>query len=196
MSFELFLVPCRNTITNTESRSDHAESWGYKSIPSVQFSDCGSFCFLAYQTEVLVLKSSLLEEKAAKTLTPAVWGYETSYNRRAYLLNWRWESTMVRLYQAVDYVDIIGPGGSRTYQISLSITVVPAHLASGTFYLLVGKSGDDLTRVLFLPEKGSPEIKYLSVTLNQILDELATKSAKANESFIEEDASDIKSEEA
>ena len=138
--------------------------------------------------------------------TPAVWGNDTlwkndtSYNHRFFRVDW---STMVKLYQAPDQVD--STGFRRSAQryvtpkqtVSVAITALPAYLAHAkAVYLLAGKSGDDLTRLLVLPRGGSPEVKYLRVTLNQILDELATRSAKANESLIEEDASDIESEEA
>ena len=178
--------------TNTRPRPEELY-WYYLLATIVRFSTYGSFYFLAHLDEFLVLKSSLLEEKATKTQTPAVWGYHTSYNQRAYGLEWRRNSTMVRLYQALDYVDRIGLRGSMEYPISVAITALPAYLASGEFYLLVGKSGDDLTRMLVLPRKGRPEIKNLRVTLNQILDELARRPLPA---ITEKDASDTGSAEA
>ena len=82
--------------------------------------------------------------------------------------------------------------------IEVLIMVIPAYLTSRAFYLLVSKSGDDLTYMLFLPKKGPPEIKYLRVTLNQILDELARRSIEPLQAYLEgerditgEDTSDI-----
>lgn len=152
------------------------------------------------------MESNFLKENAVKMQTPAVWGNntlwrnDTAYNHRFFRVGW---STMVRLYQAPDQVDSTGfRRSAQEYlapkqMVSVTITALPAYLARAkAVYLLAGKSGDDLTRLLVLPRGGSPEVKYLRVTLNQILDELATRSAKANESLIEEDASDIESEEA
>lgn len=90
---------------------------------------------------------------------------------------------MVYMLQAYDYIDASGFRDSAMYydrsgMISVTITAVPVHLAFAAVYLLVGKNGDDPTRMLFLPQKGPPEIKYLRVTLNQILNMLATRSAK------------------
>ena len=115
----------------------------------------------------------------------------------------------MKIYQALNHVDSSGLRDSAIiirppeFTVSVAITSIPAHLTSGAFYLLVGKSGDDLTRMLFLPKRGPPEIKYLRVTLNQILDELAIRSAKALQAYLErveyrteEDGSDTGSEEA
>lgn len=102
---------------------------------------------------------------------------------------------MVNLYQGRSRY-----GNRMEFMSFVAITAIPAHLASGSFFLLVGKSGDDLTRMLFLPKKGPPEIKDLRVTLNQILDELAIRSAELEIKLAlkgyptEEDASDISSE--
>ena len=189
------------------ARIDIAD-WDHLSAAKVQFSDCGSFCFLTdFYGRIVTLKSNLLKENAAKLQIPALWGDETSYNRSFFHVDWREESTTVKLYQALDQGDSTRfPRSAQRrprleHTISVAITAIPAHLASGAVYLLVGKSADDLTRMLFLPEKGSPEIKYLRVTLNQILDELATRSAELQASLepsgytTEEDASDIGSEE-
>ena len=117
---------------------------------------------------------------------PAVWGDNISYNQRFFHVGSLGISTGVKLYQARDLVDTDTGFRDSFYNfyhlrqtIRVTITVIPAHLICGAVYLLVGKSGDDLTRVLFLPEKGPPEIKYLRVTLNQILAELATRPLPA-----------------
>ncbi|KAK0506980.1 hypothetical protein JMJ35_010680 [Cladonia borealis] len=182
----------------TLHRIEDTMYWEYLSAAEVQFSDCGSFCFLTYEPgRILILKSNALKENAAKMQTPAVWGGSTSYNQGFFRVDWREESTMVILYQALDQVDRFGfrhsankfhPSGNT---IEVAITAIPAHLAPGVVYLLVGKSGDDLTRMLLLPKKGPPEIKDLRVTLNQILDELATRPLPAT---TEEYASDTGSE--
>lgn len=179
--------------TNTRPRTEELY-WRYLLVTIVRFSTCGSFCFLNHiNHEFLVLKSNFLEEKTAKTQTPAVWGYHTSYNQRVYQVHWRGDSTMVRLYQGLDHVNRSGLRESilmeypPAFSLSVAITALPAYLASGEFYLLVGKSGDDLTRMLALPRKGRPEIKNLRVTLNQILDELARRLLLA---ITEKDASD------
>ena len=180
--------------TNTRPRTEELY-WWYLLVTIVRFSTCGSFCFLAHLDEFLVLKSNFLEEKTAKTQTPAVWGYHTSYNQRVYQVHWRGDSTMVRLYQGLDHVNRSGLRESilPAFKLSVAITALPAYLASGEFYLLVDKSGDDLTRMLVLPRKGRPEIKNLRVTLNQILDELARRPLPA---ITEKDASDRGSAEA
>ena len=131
---------------------------------------------------ILDLKGKLLKENVANMQVPAVWGNNTSYNNRFFQVGWREESTMVKLYQALDQENEPGIRDSADVHrssertISVTITAIPAHLASGAVHLLVGKSGDDLTRILFLPRTRPPEIKYLRVTLNHMLDELATRS--------------------
>ena len=184
--------------------------WETLSAAQVEFSDCGSFCFLTIPYDgILILKSNLLKESVAKVQTPAVWGNNTSYNQRFFGVGWNEKLTMVTLYQAHDAVGRYGLRDTANefypsdYSISVAITAIPAHLASGRIYLLAGKSGDDLARMLFLPKKGPPEIKDLRVTLNQILDELATRSAERQSAYsksigstTEEDTSDIGSEEA
>ena len=169
MSSQLFLVPCRNTITNIESSFDDTESWRYTSTPSVRFSDCGSFCSLTFNNmHYMVLESNLLEGNPAKMQIPAVWGNNISYDQRSFQVRWCEQSRMVKLYEHYRKPTLPRDPG-------VAITAVPAHLASGAVYLLAGRSGDDLTRMLFLPKKGPPEIKNLRVTLNQILDELAAE---------------------
>ena len=212
MSSQPFLVLHLTRLTNTKS-SDDTRSWEYLSTSSVQFSDCGSFCFLAVPNwNTLILKSKLLEENAAKMQSPAVWGDNTSYNQLFFKVGWHEESTMVKLYQAHDQVESIGFRDffGRYYatevMVEVAITAIPAHLASGQVYLLVGKGGDDLTRMLFLPQKGPPEIKYLRVTLNQILAELATRSEESDDTMTayddtigvsdSEESSDTRSQEA
>ena len=162
------------------ARNDYAECL---STATVQFSGCGSFCFLNYlYGGVLILKSNLLKESVAKMQIPAIWGKDTTYNQRFFEVGCREDLTMVKLYQALDHVrrsglrDSARRGYLLEYRISVTITAIPAHLASGAVYLLVGKTGDDLTRMLFLPENGPPEIKDLRVTLNQMLNELAKRS--------------------
>ena len=192
MSSQLFSILYRNTTSNTKARDD-AEYWYYLSDAKVQFPECGSFCFLIYCIgPILILKSNLLKENAVKKQTPAVWGNDTlwlddtSYNHRFFQVGWRDESAMVKLYQTPDRVQSIGFCRSahkylpskRTVLVT-TISTLPAHLAHAReVYLLAGKSGNDLTRLLILPREGPPEVKYLRVTLNQILDELA-KSPRA-----------------
>lgn len=155
----------------------------------------------------MILKSNLLKENAAKMQAPTVWRGMISYNQRFFQVDVPGDSTMVNIYQALYDIDRSGLRDLARIDFwgtsSVIITPIPAHLASGAVCLLVGKSGDDLTRMLFLPIKGPPEIKDLRVTLNQILDELAIRSAKRRRACLElkgyptaEDASDIVSEEA
>ncbi len=155
------------------------------------YSDCGSFCFLSFSySTVAMLSSVLLEKRQAKMQMPVVWDRETSYNGRLYEFDWRDEPTKVRLYQAIDRPHRNGLRDSLKIQrppqqtIAVSITTFPSHLASARYFLLAGKSGDDLVRILFLPDKGPPELKYLHVTLNQILAELE-EVAKAVEPNVE-----------
>ena len=125
-----------------------------------------------------MLESNFMKEKAAKMQIPAVWGIDTSYSQNFFQVGWRKGSTMVKLYQAHHKAGKYGfRYAFRRYysmadSIELAVTAIPAHLASGMIYLLVGRSGDDLMRMLLLPKKGPPEIKELRVTLNQTLDEL------------------------
>lgn len=184
--------------------------WTTISITRAQYSDCGSFCFLKYPGgRVSFLNSTFLEEKQAKKQTPAVWGGETSYNGRFYGVGWRDEPTMVNLYQAIDRPSRDGLRDSciclpAESTISVGITALPTHLASGKVCLLAGNNRDDLVRILFLPTKGPLEVKDLRVTLNQILDKLeeAAKSVVLWEWHIradtrlEEESSDMESEEA
>ena len=128
-----------------------------------------------------MLNSNFLKEKATKMRTPAVWGEEISYNGRFFIVGWCGEPTVVNMYQV-----FVCPGrngfwqsiGSAEVTISVAITAIPTHLATATNYLLPGETGDDLARILFLPAKGPPEIKYLRVTLNQLLEKLAARSAE------------------
>ena len=158
-------------MTNTEPRGDDTDCWRYVSTISVRFSDCGSFCSLTLNdVNKIVLESNLLKGNPAKMQTPAVWGENTSYDQRFFQVRWCEQSRMVKLYQARDDFAMLPLFGS-----GVAITAVPAHFASGAVYLLAGRSGDDLTRMLFLPKKGPPEIKNLRVTLNRILDESAAE---------------------
>ena len=144
-----------------------------------QFADCGSFCFLKVgYNGVAVLSSVLLEKRQAKIKIPAVWGLETSYNGRFYLVGSRHGSTMLQLYQAIDRPhknglrDHLGIWRKPEQTIAVNVTAFPCHIASAEIVLLTGEKGDDPVRILFLPRKGPPEIKYLRVTLNQILAKL------------------------
>ena len=84
----------------------------------------------------------------------------------------------MNLYQANELPDVNGLRDAIDVQwsaettVSIAITIIPAHLVSAEVYLLVGISGDEPVRVLFLPESGPPEVKHLRVTLNQILHRL------------------------
>ena len=156
------------------------------------FSNCGSFCILRCDSSgVEYLNSVFLEKRQAKTQMPAVWDEDTSYNRRLHLVGNYNEPTMIQLYQAVDRPHRNGLYESFNihrgpeHRIRVNITVIPAHLVKAEIYLLVGKSGDDLLRILFLPSKGPPEIKHLRVTMNQILAKL-DETARAVEPNIEE----------
>ena len=156
--------------------NDRRECWETTRFAKAHFSDCGSFCFLRYNcADVLILTSVLLGKQGAKMRTPAVWGRGTSYNGRFYDVGWRHEPTMVNLYQAIDRPRRSGFRDSSNLwllpreTIGVAITAFPTHLASATVHLLAGTNADDLVRVLFLPYEGPPEIKYLRVTLNQIL---------------------------
>ena len=109
---------------------------------------------------------------------PAVWHSVTSYNRRFYDLRWRYESTVMEMYQAVVHPrrcglrDSFGFHRDPKYRIMISITAFPMHLTFAEVHLLAGRSGDDLVRLLFLPRRGPPEVKCLRVTLNQVLAKL------------------------
>ena len=196
-------------MTNTKPRpADDEQYWSLLATARVSFSDCGSFCFLTYPYgEMIILESSLLTENAARMQAPTVWRGKIYYNQRFFQVGLPENATMVNIYQSINYIDSSGLRGlaridaRSEFANPVAITAVPAHLASAAVCLLVGKSRDDLTRMLFLPEKGPPEIKDLRVTLNQILDELATRSAKPQSACLkfigsttEEDTSDISSE--
>lgn len=122
-----------------------------------------------------MLDSICLGKRQAKLQIPAVWDHETSYNGRFYRVEMSGESTTVDLYQALERTHRDGlrdwPKFMRNSKLAVKITAFPSHLTSARVCLLAGKSGDDLVRVLFLPQlgKGPPKIKHLRVTLNQIL---------------------------
>ena len=128
----------------------------------------------------MMLSSIFLERMQAKMQKPAVWSSETSYHGRFYDVGWRDDRTMVRLYQAIDRPHRSGLRDSvhsrhryhTEYTIMVNLTALPAHLASAKVHLLAGKKEDDHVRILFLPEKGPPEIRDLHVTMNQILAKL------------------------
>lgn len=133
----------------------------------------------------MLLNSALLAEKQASLHKPAVSGSETSYNGRFYEIGWRDEATMVNIYQAIGRPgdglrDALNCHYVADLTIATAITVFPSHLASAKPYLLAGKDGDDLARMLFLPETGPPEIKDLRVTLNQILARLEEAAGPVN----------------
>ncbi len=174
--------------------------------PEALFSDCGSFCFLRYVSpKVAILSSVLLEKRQAKMQMPAVWDWETSCNGRLYEVNRLSRATMLQLRQAIDLPhrnglrDSLDINREPEHTIEVNFTAIPSHLASARFFLLVGENGKDLIRILFLPEKGPPEIKYLHVTLNQILEKLAARSAEVLRGGLngyEEWSSDMESEDA
>lgn len=154
-------------------------------IPQAQFSDCGSFCFLLYAYPVfgvLMLHSTLLEYRQAERRKPTVWGHRTSYNGHLYEVGWRQKPSMVTLYRAYDLPDANGllDSFNPSTTDSVAITAFPIHLANSKIHLLAGENGDDLVRVLFLPRKGPPEVKYLRVTLNQILAKLEESAIAGN----------------
>lgn len=142
----------------------------------------------------------------AKPLKPATWGSETSYKGRLYEVGWRDDATMVNMYKAYNRPSLRhglrAPLKVRSPQektIAIAITAFPSHLASATTYLLAGEDGNHLARMLFLPRTGPPEIKYLRVTLNQILaklDEAARSVDVPETNSLIRDSSDEESEQA
>ena len=136
-----------------------------------------------------MLSSIFLKRRQAKVQIPAVWGFGTSYNGRFYNVAWRGQPQIVKIYQTIRLpyrTGYPGFGYSRYYQkheIVVDITALPAHLAFAKPHLLAGKKKDDHVRILLLPKNGPPEIKYLHVTLNQILAKLE-EAARAVESGI------------
>lgn len=52
---------------------------------------------------------------------------------------------------------------------SMALTTFPLRLAGAKNFLLAGMDENDAVRFLWCPQKGSPEIKQLRVTLKQIL---------------------------
>ena len=134
--------------------------------------------------EILDLHSNFLEKMGAKVGLPAVWGPGTPCNGRFYgvgrgdgvvfmKMHENFKNPNIRKCDTVFY----GNRWKETFLGQVYITVFPAHLASARVYLLPGKDGDDFIRVLFLPDTasggpGPPEVKFLRVTLNQILEKL------------------------
>lgn len=170
-----------------------------------QFADCGSFCFLNVgYTGLAVLSSVLLEKRQAKIQIPAVWNSETSYNGRFYELGWRSGSTMLQLYQAIDRPhrnglrDSIRVCMGHEETIAVNVTAFPSHIASAEMHLLTGGKGDDPVRILFLPQKGPPEIKYLRVTLNQVLAKLeeAARAVQPNIDKLFQEEDEVSEEES
>ena len=172
-------------------RDDHRDN--QESIPYIKarYSDCGSFCFLVVgPDDTLDLHSNFLEKMRASIRVPAVWGH-TSYNGRFYTVGRRDGPAMVKMYHDFKVPD---RGGRDTVNLhnrlleiipsEVNITVFPNHLASARMFLLSDKDGDDFVRILFLPDtlfenSGPPEIKFLRVTLNQILAKLDEASRVA-----------------
>ena len=101
-------------------------------------------------------------------------------------------------------------GSMEMISSEVNITAFPNHLASADMFLLSDKDGDDFVRILFLPNtnrdnSGPPEIKFLRVTLNQILAKLDEKAkialeehrnanTEALETDADEDSQDISSD--
>lgn len=124
--------------------------------------------------EALMLDSPCLGKRQAKLQIPAIWEPRTSYDGRFYGVFRGQKGTTVDLIQINERTHPNGlRDGSFRYSCTtkVKITALPSHLSFADLYLLVGKSADDLVRVLFLPEtgRGPPEIKHLRVTMNQIL---------------------------
>ena len=158
--------------------ADVNERRNFESVEA-RFSDCGSSCFLdgVYDGNE-ILSSVFLEKRQAKMQIPALWDEGTSYNGRFYRLKYGIAPQTLALYQAIDHPRKNGlrdgPEVDREPEcrIAVNVTVFPSHLMFEKKYLLAGENGDDLVRIVFLPDKGPPEIKHLRVTLNQILAEL------------------------
>lgn len=200
----------KSSLTKDESIYRHNYRHNYF-FTRAKYSDCGSFCFLRLYNGILFLESSVLQQKQAKMHVPAVWHRGTSYNRSFYDLNWPYEHRVIEMYEAVlrprrcGLRDIFGTSPRSKHRTAVAITAFPDHLTTAEVHLLAGRSGDDPVRMLFLPEKGPPEVKYLRVTLNQILaklDEVAraveAKLESSPEEFEEqwERHSDLTSEDA
>ena len=159
-------------------KDDHRGEQANIYYTRAKYSNCGSFCFLRTgDGETLDLHSNFLEKMQASIRLPAVWEH-TLYNGRSYSVARRNGPAMVKMY-----LDGKVPGGIRRdtareiIPSEVNITAFPNHLASATIYLLSSKDGDDFVRILFLPDtrrenSGPPEIKFLRVTLNQILAKL------------------------
>ena len=111
---------------------------------------------------------------------------------------------MLSLYQAIDHPrrdslrDSVYTWQPAESTISVSITALPTHLASAAAHLLVCNNRDDPVRILFLPEKGPPEVKELRVTLNQMLERLeeAARLMQLRHGQYEVESSDSKPQEA
>ena len=137
-----------------------------------EYSDCGSFCFLGMgDGKTLDLHSNFLEKMRASIRLPAVWR-DTLYNGRLYTVGRCNGPAMVKMY-----LDRKIPNAREIIPSEVNITVFPNHLASADMVLLSSEDGDDFVRILFLPDtdrenSGPPEIKFLRVTLNQILAKL------------------------
>ena len=125
-----------------------------------------------------MLNSSRLRKREVQIQVPTVWAEETSYKRQFYNLELDQKPTTINLYQAIDPTKPIGllyqlgAYGDLQPMIGVSLTAIPSRLISADVYLLMGKNEDDFVRVLFLPEKGPPEMKHLRVTMKQIFHKL------------------------
>ena len=91
-------------------------------------------------------------------------------------------------------------GSMEMISNAVNITVIPNHLASASMLLLSGKDGDDFVRILFLPDTdqenpGPPEVKYLRVTLNQILAKLEEPGTVVTRTMFMRDSNGDTSEE-
>ena len=157
----------------------------YRHSLTAEFSDCGSFCLLTSDVfKVTILSSMLLKERQVKLQLPAVWGRRTSYNGQVLTLERNDNRSMIQLRQAIDLLhkngfrDDCDVKRAPEYKIAVNIAPLPSHLVSAEFYLLVKEQSGDTVRILFLPNEGPPELKHLSVTMDQILAKL-DEAAKA-----------------
>ena len=140
------------------------------------FSHCGSFCYLT--SNILggqYLSSVFLSKRQVGIQIPAVWGFLISYNGRFYHLSNLGEAAMIQLQRSItrpQNPEILSIRRKPEYSVVANITVIPAHLIPARVCLLVGESGNDFVRILFVLKEGPPQIKHLRVTMNQILAEL------------------------
>ena len=144
----------------------------------------------------------------AKICVPAVWGKFTTYNGQCYAVGPGGGPAMVKMYHDFKVFDKrrhdtvkFHEGSTEMISSEVNITVFPNHLASASMSLLSGKDGDDFVRILFLPDTdqeypGPPEVKFLRVTLNQILAKLEEPGTKVTRRmFMRETYGDTSEEE-